>query len=728
MLSLLFVNVAFAQPSASEKKVFMTNEATINSEGLEYSPAFLEDGIVFISTKTAAKRFKIKDTRIGKNIMSIFQAQREENGLLKTPVPFAIELLSTVHEGPLTFDRTADNMFFTRNNIKNGKKRKAKDGIVKLKIYSAEKIGDDWKNIEELPFNDNESSAMHPSISIEGDALYFASDRPGGFGGMDIYVAFRRGGVWSEPENLGAAVNTESDEVFPFIHADGTLYFSSSGHSGFGGLDLFSSRNNGGVWNSPVNLATPFNSENDDFGFIIDRDKKNGYLSSNRNGGRGGDDIYSFYVFEGLDKTLGTEVKESKTLTFLISDLETGTMMENAKVSYTDIDNLTFSNAINAISQEGSEGEDLILRMPLDDNAPGGLTDSFGKFPLTLESGNYVVIIEKEGFESQQIIVNTSNEEGEIFISLDKPRPNEDNGSMAGNEDSSTTTNDDGSTSTNSDGSSTDGSGTDGTNSTNNTDDTFIDDGGEYVDDGTGIETVDDAFPSTIREGTVFQLPNIYYNFNDASIRPDAKIDLDALASFLNSYTDIEIELSSHTDSRGGTRYNRKLSQKRANSAVEYLISRGVDSYRLEPIGYGEGQLRNHCSDGVDCSEVEHQYNRRTEVKITKMNQEINIRFVTDDDAPITVDNYDSGSSSSSTSSYSGSGSGDYTVVAGVFKDFDNAVTRNEKLQSLGYASEIANRSETYTIVVGVYSDFQDAMSAVQTLKSEYQIRSFIKR
>ncbi len=706
VFSLLSFHAAFAQPNTAEKKVFITNEATINSESLEYSPAFLEDGIVFISTKTAAKRYKIKDTRINKNIMSIFQAKREENGLLKKPEPFAIELLSTVHEGPLTFDRTAETMYFTRNNIKNGRKKRAKDGIVKLKIYTAEKIGDDWKNIEELPFNDDQSSAMHPSVSVEGDALYFASDREGGLGGMDIYVVYRKGGVWSEPENLGASINTESDEVFPHIHADGSLYFASSGHAGFGGLDIFSSINTNGTWASPVNLSTPFNSENDDFGFIIDRDKKNGYLSSNRNGGRGGDDIYSFYVFEGLDETLGTKVKEApKTLTFLISDLESGAMVENVKISYTDIDNLTFSNAINAVSQGNESTEDLILRMPMDVNAPSGLTDEFGTLPLTLDPGNYVVIIEKEGFEAQQIIVNTSNEEGEIFISMDKPTDT----ALAGN--------DTGTVDPNNSTSGTD-TGTNGFNEDNNTYD------GE---DDTSIENIDSAFPSTIREGTVFQLPNIYYNFNDASIRPDAKIDLDALASFLNSYTDIEIELSSHTDSRGGTRYNRQLSQKRANSAVSYLISRGVESNRLQPVGYGEEQLRNHCTDGRDCSEVEHQYNRRTEVKITRMNQEINIRFVTDESAPVTTSSRSS-SNRSTRSSSTRKRSGNFRVVAGVFKSYSNAESRNNKLLDLGYGSEIITNSDTHSIIVGEYSNLQEAMNTVQTLKSDYQIRSFVKR
>ncbi|MFT5169019.1 MAG: hypothetical protein ACI8P3_004265, partial [Saprospiraceae bacterium] len=474
IFSLLFSNIALAQPSSAEKKVFMTNEATINSEGLEYSPAFLEDGIVFISTKPAAKRYKVKDKRIGENIMSIYLAKREDNGLLKAPVPFAMELLSTVHEGPLTFDRTADRMFFTRNNVKNGKKKKAKDGFVKLKIYEVEKVGEQWENIKELPFNDDQSNTVHPSISVEGDALYFSSDRPGGFGGMDIYVAFLKAGVWSEPENLGASINTDSDEVFPFIHADGTLYFASSGHAGFGGLDIFSAFNNMGTWVSPVNLGTPFNSENDDFGLILDRDKKNGYLSSDRPGGRGADDIYSVYIFEGLNKTLGTEVKESKILTFLISDLQTGEMLDSAKISYTDIDNLTFSNAINAISREGKNGEDLVLKMPLDGNGPSGLTDSYGKFPLTLQEGNYVIIIEKPGYESQQIIVNTSNEEGEIFISLDQPDENADNTADSSNPNSTGDANG----KSGSEDKNEDFSGTDGIDNT---------------DDGTGIETVNET-------------------------------------------------------------------------------------------------------------------------------------------------------------------------------------------------------------------------------------------
>jgi outer membrane protein OmpA-like peptidoglycan-associated protein len=318
------------------------------------------------------------------------------------------------------------------------------------------------------------------------------------------------------------------------------------------------------------------------------------------------------------------------------------------------------------------------------------------------------VIIEKEGYESQQIIVNSESEEGEIFIALDKAKPIDKTLADSGMDNN-------------------------GSNE-NGISDSGSEDG---FDDGAGIENVDEAFPSTIREGTVFQLSNIYYNFNDASIRPDAKIDLDALAAFLNKYPDVEIELASHTDSRGGTRYNRVLSQKRAENAVQYLVDRGVGVNRLRAVGYGESELRNRCSDGVNCSEVEHQYNRRTEVKITKMDQEINIRFVTDTSGPDTnpansnetvVSDYGTSSPGNEGESNASNSNSTFQVIAGVFKNYDNAEGRYNKLQSYGYAPEIINAGETYTILVGYYYTLQEAQTVVQTLKNNYQIRSFVKR
>ena len=268
--SILFGQNIHAQLPDNSNDVFVTNELTINSDKLEFSPTFYEDGILFISTKPAGRKFKVKDSRIGKNIMSIYNSRRGEDGKLEKPEPFALELLSTVHEGPLTFDRTADNIFFTRNNSKNNRSVKASDGIVKLQVYTAQRNANVWENVQKLPFNDDNSNAAHPSISVENDLLFFASDRPGGIGGMDLYVSKKIGEEWGEPRNLGPNVNTELDDVFPFIHADGTLYFASGGHDSQGGLDLFSTTGGyGKPWEKATNLGTPFNSPQDDFGLII---------------------------------------------------------------------------------------------------------------------------------------------------------------------------------------------------------------------------------------------------------------------------------------------------------------------------------------------------------------------------------------------------------------------------------------------------------------------------
>ncbi len=745
------------QLAADEKQVFLSNEATINTEALEYSPAFYEDGIVFISTRYASKKYKIKDRRINKNIMGIFLARRNEDGTLQEPGAFSEKIMTTVHEGPVTFDRTADFMFFTRNNFKNGRRQKAKDGIVKLQIYSAEKVGDDWSNVKELSFNDKETNACHPAISVDGNLLYFASDRPGGHGGMDVWVSRRLGDDWGEPINLGPQINTEGDDVFPFIHADGTLYFASTGHTGNGGLDLFMSQRKGDTWTRPTNLGKPFNTENDDFGFIIDRDKKNGYFSTNRNGGQGEDDIYSFYIASNLDALYdGSKVKTEHDMAVVVSDFETGEMIEAASVTYTSLDELSLAAALSNQTEQLTEQEDeLVVRVPLTENSHSGQTDSWGKLPVTLLSGKHIFVIQHPEYRSRQLIVDTEDNMTEIFVSLEK-------GSDA---DLATTTN--GATTRNTvyipPGSriAPDGSilGPDGEliappgatsslppGSTIATDGAIIGPDGTVIapagssiaadgtisgSDGVAYINVDEKmqedFPTTIREGTVIQLPNIYYNFNDATIRPDARIDLDALASLLQQHPDIEIELSSHTDSRGTTDSNQRLSQRRAENAVAYLINRGVASHRMTAVGYGESQLRNGCTDGVDCSEEEHQYNRRTEVKITRMSNAIEIKIVYENNPPSTIDT--SGANTSSSRRSSSFGRGGLSVIAGVFANFNNAEKRVNKLLGMGYSeAEIVNlgNSDKYSVVVRRVSSESEGRALVSELKSR-SIRSFLK-
>lgn len=687
--------------------IFVTNEVSINSDHLEFSPTFLEDGILFISTNPVNKRFKVKDTRIDKNIMSIFRSTRDDEGKLQAPVPFAIELLSTVHEGPLTFDRTAENMYFTRNNLKGKKQIKGKDGIVKLQIYTAQRMDNVWKNVEKLSFNDRNSNAAHPSISVENDELYFSSDRPGGQGGMDLYVSIKTGDTWGEPINLGPKVNTEGDDVFPFIHADGTLYFSSKGAGKEADLDLFTVKKENGEWGIPENMGTPFNSGKDDFGIIIDRDKRNGYFSSNRNGGIGGDDIYSFYALNGLEKNVEKVPDFEKMITINVKEEETGATIEEAIVTYMKLDELTLGKAITGISSPNSEEkdpDDLVLKLPIDENAKTGLTDFNGQIPLKLNRGSYVIKVEKTGMQSKQIALNSQSDILEYTIVLSKYDPSlANNDNENGNE-----------------------------NGNSNENESFGDDG----------------VVTTIEKGTVIELPNIYYNFNDAAIRPDAQTDLNSLADFLIQYPETEIELISHTDSRGNDRYNNRLSQRRAENAVDFLVKKGVDRSRMVPIGYGESYPRNDCNDFTNCSEADHQFNRRTEVRITQMEAPIIIKFINNlptyiSEAPTSTKYNGRNKTNISPSNPDPETTeidlneendqydpeGDYKVIAGVFANMDNAEKRLIEVRALGFNNADILKlggSNLFHVVVSRYRTSKSATNIVRKLKSQ-NVRAFVK-
>ncbi|MFK7771630.1 MAG: OmpA family protein [Saprospiraceae bacterium] len=707
--------------------IFVNNEISINSDHLEFSPTFLEDGILFISTNPVNKRFKVKDTRIDKNIMSIFRSTRDEEGKLQAPVPFAIELLSTVHEGPLTFDRTAENMYFTRNNLKGKKQIKGEDGIVKLQIYSAQRMDNVWKNVEKLSFNDKNSNAAHPSISVENNELYFSSDRPGGQGGMDLYVSIKTGDTWGEPINLGPKVNTEGDDVFPFIHADGTLYFSSKEAGKEADLDLFTVKKENGEWGIPENMGTPFNSSKDDFGIIIDRDKRNGYFSSDRSGGIGGDDIYSFYALNGLEKNEEKVPDFEKVITINVKDEATGSIIEEAIVTYMKLDELTLGRAITGISTaNGGEKDpnDLVLKLPIDENAKTGLTDFNGQIPLRLNRGSYVVKVEKSGMQSKQIALNSQSDILEYTIVLSKYDPTiANNGNGNGNGTNNGNGNGNGTETNN-------GNGDKNNNPNNNENETF----GEG-----GVIT-------TIQEGTVIELPNIYYNFNDAAIRPDAQTDLNSLADFLIQYPSTEIELISHTDSRGNDRYNNRLSQRRAENAVDFLTRKGIDRNRMVPIGYGESQLRNTCNDFTSCSEVDHQFNRRTEVRITKMDAPITVKFINNlpsyiSEAPTSIKREGKNKTNisprdpASTEIELNDGNdeydpeGNYKVIAGVFSNMDNAEKRLVEVRALGFNNADILKlggSDLFHVVVSRYRSSKSATNTVRKLKSQ-NVRAYVK-
>ena len=261
----------------------------LNTSSDEFSPAYYRDGIAFIGQFIKKKSLYKWNNKPWLRLFYLpYQPKGYENGQVE-----AFSLSNQVkknHQGPVAFSRNNQMMYFSQN-IKSKRNK-----ISSIGIFTAKKNDGKWKEIQAFELNNPEYSIAHPTLSADGATVFFVSDMPGGYGGTDIYFSKFMNGQWSKPYNIGNVINTPFNEMFPFLHQDGTLYFASEGHAGYGGLDIFYSKYENGKWTKPVNLGKDINSSYDDFGLILDKNKYSGYLSSNRLGGKGGDDIYRIEV------------------------------------------------------------------------------------------------------------------------------------------------------------------------------------------------------------------------------------------------------------------------------------------------------------------------------------------------------------------------------------------------------------------------------------------------
>jgi outer membrane protein OmpA-like peptidoglycan-associated protein len=639
----------------AQTTVTVAPEMAINSAFQEYSPAFYENGLVFISSNPAVAKEKEADEITGKSTTSIFFARRGQDGKLQLPTPFAEALTSQYYDGPLTFSARNEEVFFTRNNIRNGKPYPAKDGKVKLKIYSATKKNYQWTNIKELPFNSDEFDTAHPTISVDGKRLYFASNRAEGFGGMDLWVSFRQGETWGKPINLGRSVNTPKNEFFPFIHADETLFFASDGHGGSGGLDLFHTQKTEMGWEKPTNLGEQVNSDKDDFGLIVDEDMKNGYFSSNRAGGKGDDDIYSFSAPKGL-LTKEAPKLNVPTIDVTVSsqDIDSRQVIPNMNVSYTnmaDVNNAAIltDETGNIIGFKTDVGNEYSLEDAQTHETKAKMGVS-GAQVLKLPAGRYLFRFEHPDFKPKYVVKTIF--QGDRIV-MAQPEKRVDEKAVAAVDKTASATNNkkelpanpkkESPTRTNT------GTKPNPTNVAGNTADkkkpanasnsipNAANPNNIPINPNSNNKIPNNAanevknVSDMLKTGSVIRLNNLYYHFNDAQFRPDATPTLKLLVDLMKKYPEMEIELASHTDSRGTDVYNLQLSRQRAEHLTQYLLAYGIDSQRVKPVGYGESRLKNRCGDGVDCSEKEHQLNRRTEVRILKMNPQIQIQIQTPD-------------------------------------------------------------------------------------------------
>jgi outer membrane protein OmpA-like peptidoglycan-associated protein len=736
--------------------VQIKNEAAVNTEGLDFSPTFYEDGIVFISTNTAGLKKEV-DPTLNLSSMSILRSGRNAEGELMAPQPFAKELSTLYHQGPVCFDRTAETVYFSSNVVENGKEKAARDGSTKMRLYSSVKYGETWSAPKALPFNNGEFDDQHPAISIDGDKLFFSSNRPGGLGGMDIYVSYRVGDSWSEPVNLGSGVNTTGHDAFPFIHADNTLMFASTAQEGgLGGFDLYYVIPEGNEWTKPINMGAPFNTSGDDFGLIVDLNKINGYFNSNGSGGKGGDEIFSFRTEGGnLDDYLlqNKRVPDRELdVKITVTDKATSAPLADAAVQLIDESATNIigrDDAGNLIGIQQVNGQDVIRTMPADQGINGS-TDSKGRFSADLKPGTYVVIVARKGYQSKQLRLPINKPGNEITVALEKIAAqagkvqwNASVFNYVTNAPMTATT----LVLTNP--------------ATGQTDTVFTDAGGltdYYLNRNTryqvqiiqagrmlgtteistegGESMIQNISVAPLLPGTVIELPNIYYNFNDATLRPDSRKDLNLVTALMQQHPGITVEMASHTDSRGSEKYNRELSQRRAEGVVNYLVSTGINRQRLQPVGYGESQPRNSCQDGVPCTEQEHSRNRRTEIRIITGVQGASVIYV-DGEVPSGPASAASASAASAGRTTKPEAAGGpvaagqtgYHVVAGSFLMESRAHAQAATVQQAGFEGVQVvqfDGSPFYSVSVGRFNTRAEAQGLHRRLKN-VKIDAFVR-
>lgn len=312
---------------------------TINSENDDFSPSFYGQKVAFVSNRNRNLLINKDDVWNNLPYLDIYLSDRLEDGTLIDANPFEV-FNSIYHEGPMTFTEDLNRIYFTRNaSVKNGRKTiKDNNNTTHLMIYTSRKLvfedgNEQWAPPEVLDFNSKEYSCQHPALSPDGEYLYFASNMPGGYGGMDIYASKKNLLGWDKPRNLGPAINTSGDEAFPFIAANGDLFFSSNGLLGLGGLDIFRAQGEKGKYGKPVNVGYPLNDVMDDFGLAMDENMRYGYFSTNRTGGSGRDDILGFKVLK-MDSIEPEEViPEPTELKIFVYDQVTGEGLSEAVVN-----------------------------------------------------------------------------------------------------------------------------------------------------------------------------------------------------------------------------------------------------------------------------------------------------------------------------------------------------------------------------------------------------------
>ena len=472
-------------------KYIIIKPVSFNSEASEFGMRPYKDKFCFTSSDVSEMVVHHNYLRDLENLSDVLIIDYD-TGQVNEPIVLELDNYRLKNDGPLSI--SGDLIAVSRNNNRKSK------GHNTLGIYFY-KEGENGKlNYEaEFTFNKSTYSVTHPVFNSTGDTLYFTSDMPGGFGGMDIYYSSLVGTVWLAPVNLGELVNTANNEIYPFVD-EGVLYFSSDGHPGLGGIDTYKVIKEDGDKNI-YNLGYPLNTSWDDFGIYIDRD--HGFIASNKPEGKGSDDIYEFLLLPI------PRIIEPVEFNIILTDESNSLPIIEAQVNLIqDIDTMFYTS-----------------------NKDGVVKDN-------LMPGDYLVEVKKHTFEDFSFPISL-----EERISIEKK-----------------------------------------------------------------IELSSSVITHIVSPDSILFKYGKYLLLESA---PTA--ELDGIVQTLNDYPEFILVISAHTDSRGKSEYNQWLSEKRAASAANYILSTGIDGSRIIQKGYGETMLLNNCLDGVKCSAKFHAVNRRLE-------------------------------------------------------------------------------------------------------------------
>lgn len=653
------------------KDIYTVRSLPFNTKYDDFSPAVVENSLVFASDREQDGIIKRTSLWTGNPFSELYRVPFTPNGAQPgdfsygNPELYSRSLNSRFHEAAVAVSADGQTIYFTRNSFSDGKTSRSEDGLVKLKIFVGHwnTASGDWKDIQGLPFNSDEYHVAHPTLSPDGRRLYFSSNMPGGYGGMDLYVSNFKEGRWTAPINLGPVINTEGNEIFPYLAAN-RLYFASNGHLGLGGLDLFYAtvQQDGNTWGLPVNLGAPVNSTHDDFAITFGQDLSWGFFTSDREGGVGHDDVYGFQ-------------KSAAPVEILVLD-----KLSRQPVAGALVINEPLGISINT----GADGKIVFDMKPgdcadfsaskkgYDAGQVHGCSGASPDRPVLLEiviqkQSNYVlqgIVFDMiDGLPANGARVTLSDDcgkpvrepfvtgaDGRYKFKLDRDCCYKVRAEMAGYIADAA------------EGFCTKGLSTDKLTLKGNLSlQPFRDSEGFIVQQkeeepaperphfnelsglyenpngtpatftlGDSMEVQNgvlmaDGVPSvpentTWKRGSEGFLVNLYYDFNEVDFREESLPDLQKLLLTLQENKGIRIEIASHTDARGPADFNLEFSQRRADRVVQWLIEHGIARERLVARGYGESKPMNNCSDDVPCSEAEHQLNRRTEFRVLGQN------------------------------------------------------------------------------------------------------------